>query len=207
MVETIQDALNYIIVKEGMISHYTEKMRETARRLNLLFRKKTYCAVCGLHKGTDMRDALQSDAPQEIKEKAHGCTEHDQVLNNPEFQVYLKYPLHTFTPAIDVTFYIKDSEPFYEVEEDEYSVNKYYLAFSDHHLQVEIYNTWNEEHLSEQIDLDELSRAALKALFNSGRIPKFLKEVQKFLDEKESEYKQASEEAEKIAQIVSLLTK
>lgn len=212
MVEAINNLIKFIVEKEGRIAKYSDKLRRTAKQLSNLFNYASKCAVCGyeiiISPSPWMKNAVElpSQSEKEYQEilnkfvkKAMG---HDELFNDPKYQPYTYgVPLHTFVPAVDVSFFVVDKESFYQSGE-----HYYFLAFDEHRLKAFLVQDPERKEFYIDKELHEISRAALKALFNSGRIIAFLRQVQDFLVQKEGEYMEAEKQAEKISEAISILT-
>jgi hypothetical protein len=200
--ENLKEVIKYIEEREENLNKYSDKLRENLLKIVNLFGDSNYCRICGNKQKIYFENiALISE---KVKEKFKGevYIPHDIVFADPELlsEDYKKYAKHKFTPFIQVSIDIKDVEPFREIEKEYEGKYLYYLAFSDHKLVIEKFDTSLDS--TEIIYFDEASRETLKEIVKTKALVKFLKYVAEQLKQKEEEFKQVSEIAEKLASIV-----
>jgi hypothetical protein len=207
MVETITEIMKYLIERSESISRYSDKLREALERIESQFGEKRRCRICGIYTTSEKDQLIYANAVIDTNKPNAKAIVNKMIPHDELFSKYAdilddankSYAFHKFVPSIDVDIDIKDTEPFFTIDD-----KKYYLAFRDHNLvciierEEEIENTESVHYIS------SISREALKALVKSGRLIKFLNYVAEELKKKEQEFKEISEMAEKMAQATAL---
>ena len=199
--------MKYLIERSESISRYSDKLREALERIENQFGEKRRCRICGIYTTSEKDQLVYANIVIDTNKPNAKAIVNKMIPHDELFSKYADilddankpYAFHKFTSSIDVDIDIKDTEPFFTID-DKY----YYLAFRDHNLvalierEEEIENTESVHYIS------SISREALKALIKSQRLIKFLAYVADELRKKEAEFKEVAEVAEKMAQATTL---
>jgi hypothetical protein len=180
--------IKYVSEREKNLSKYSDKLRISLQRVFDVFGNPEYCQICNstVNSGTATGEG-------ENKEKHMGGS-------------------HPFTPKIRVSEEIEDTEICIETSEDELNFERYRLVFSDGKLLLRGWRNCEIDATGVTVWFTEPegtqrggtpSRAELKQLVRSGRLPKFLALVAEKLTAAEAEYAQVAEIAEKMAKAIS----
>jgi hypothetical protein len=220
------ETIRYIKEREEKLSRYSDKLRRAVESVFDVFGDPKECQLCGFtedrgfHKkyyyyGCNSKalwNVYGVDDPNEVQtgyrivileqENPSETIAWDDVKK--ERYVYVNKNQHKFTPKIFVSIDVEDGVPFY-VEEREYDIYEYYLAFSKHKLVIALrirgkHEAWSTQRLI--YGPHEVSRECLKALVKSGRLLEFLRMVAEKLQKMNEEYGEVSEIAEKMAKAV-----
>jgi hypothetical protein len=185
--------INYLAEREKNLSKYSDKLRESLKKIFNTFGEECDCQLCG---------------ESEHHEKHHlGHDEQGYITDNVKAYGFKATPAyHVFKAKIDVSMEILDTESFTEGnnpdDEDEYTY--YRLWFNGNRLIIAESRTDKDFYVLRgshpcHRKYATTSRKVLKALVQSGRLPQFLAYAGQNLAEKEQEYKQVAEAAEKMA--------
>lgn len=171
-VKGLVETIEYIRQREKTLSRYSDKLRQSLVELAGLFGK--------------------------LSDKyCRRCGYH--AREHSEDSAHFKYTCQKepLVPKIEVSIVFIDCKAFtYDSHGD------YYLAINrDHELVIRyivdsLSDTWNDIHFK------EASRRLLKELVKSGRIPRFFEGLAERLSKLNGEYREAAEQAEKIAAAV-----
>lgn len=167
--------IKYIQEREKNLSKYSDKLRESVVRIANVFGDSDFCQICG-------------------KNESHG-NHAPTIQGRGQYagNTYNAGGWHVFKPKLKLSFKIEDEIIFF-VDSNGLDCK---LLLNQYGLQVRVITCDGEE------DVDyyfaQCSRETLKALVQSGRLPKFLALVAKRLAEAEKEYGEVASIAEKIA--------
>jgi hypothetical protein len=179
--------IKYIEERGKSLSKYSDKLRTSLQRIFDVFGNPRYCQICGCNQETGT--ALGEG---ENKGKHAGGN-------------------HVFTPRIRVGEEIADTEICIETSVDDLNFERYRLVFHDGKLQLKGWRNceMDETRVTTWFTWPEgtqrggtPSRAELKQLVRSGRLPKFLTLAAGKLKQAEAEYQEVSEIAERMAKAI-----
>jgi len=203
----ITEIMKYLIERSQSISRYSDKLRDALEKIESQFGEKRRCRVCGIYTTSEKDQLVYANIVIDTNKPNAKAIVNKMIPHNELFSKYADilddankpYAFHKFTPSIDIDIDIKDTEPFFIIDD-----KKYYLAFRDHNLVALIEREEEIENSEYVYYISSISREALKTLVKSGRLIKFLNYVAEELKKKEAEFKEVTEIAEKMAQAVAL---
>jgi len=208
----LKSVLEYIQEREGDLARATEKLRTNVERIANIFGEKEYCQICGRHVMSSIHfqycerktNRVFDGIPEQIEGAKIELVSPDfdrGRWGDPERKVHYieEREHHKFMPKIFVSIEVTDDESFYESEDDEGEIEKYFLTTRQHDLEVEV--CYRGE-VSYYVKIANLPRQALKELVRSERISKFLEKVSKGLEITGKNYEEVAEVAERLATVL-----
>ncbi len=186
------NVVKYIKEREENLARYSTALRANLAKIAELFGEG--CKVCN-----------RSEAVGAHEQTFQG---QGQYAGSTFAEDKKKY--HKYAPKIQVSITVEDEQYFRREDDDGMNADTYWLVlmppagrrYNYGGLLVKMVTNGCEEQASYQTFKDECSRATLKALVKSGRLPKFLALVTEKLEKTASDYKQVAEVAEKMAKAI-----
>ena len=212
----LKELLGYIEQREESLSRYSDKLRESLKKIDNMFGDSKYCAICSgreeareHHRFYSRKESKGLDDVEEIIDNAVRIIGPNDFLghwaNAESGEVYVEdheKAAHQFKACIEVSVNVWDTEPF-KTEETEMGTYEAYLAIIEHDLGIArkdrdhkgtlLYETNHRVQL-----FSEASRQTLKDIIHSNRLIPFLRHVADVLEKKNREYKEVSEVAKKL---------
>lgn len=203
--EDFVSLIKYVSEREKSLSRYSNKLRQSLQHIFNIFGDPYYCQICG-YSENDTRHIKFRD------EQGYLHYEETSTVNGiTETYAKNKDYVHEFKPKIRVSEEIVDTEICIETAEDELNFVRYRLVFSDGKLLLRGWRNCEIDTTGVSVWFTEPegtqhggtpSRAELKQLVRSGRLPKFLAYAAEKLAEAETEYGEVSAIAEKMAKAI-----
>jgi hypothetical protein len=194
--------VKYLEEREKNLSKYSDKLRENLAKIAGIFGDESCCQICGFEEGSTKHVKYRD-------EQGYLHDEKTSVVNGitVTYAANKDYS-HAFKAKIEPSFEIEDETEFRVIqEENNFGKTTFRLILLPDWgrrynygglLVKKVVNDY-EEGAIYQTFADECSRESLKTLVQKGRLPKFLAYAAKKLAEKEQEYQQVAEAAEKMA--------